>query len=137
LGLAHLGLEDGALSVGTAAFRNFFNSQKRPAFSLCGSETVNPISVLNPSFVSAFEEAVDFLRSVAEYEFDEETQGQMRDLGENKSACSPEERTEHRQLAQLWRTQTLRKLQALNILKRLQQVSPELLGGAPDGSEQA
>jgi hypothetical protein len=83
---------------------------------------MNSISVLDPDFVSAFEEVVDVLRSVAQYEFDDDLQDRMRELGENKDRCSPEEREGHRQLAEFWRSQTLRKLRALNVLKRLHRI---------------
>lgn len=98
---------------------------------------MNSVSVLHPDFVSAFEEAVDLLRSMAQYRLDDELQDRMRALGESKDACTPEEREEHHQLAEFWRTQTLRKLQALNVLQRLHQAAPELMGGASDPSEQA
>lgn len=103
----------------------------------CEDGVVNPVSVFHPDFVSAFEEAIDLLRSVAEYRLDDEVEDRMRELGENKDACSPEERDEHRQLAEFWRSQTLRKLRALSVLKRLRQVAPELVGDLPEPSEPA
>jgi len=48
------------------------------------------------------------LRSVAEYDVEDELQQRLRELGENKEACFPEDRQEHRQLAEFWRKQTLR-----------------------------
>jgi hypothetical protein len=61
----------------------------------------------------------------------------MRELGENKETCSPEQREEHRQLADFWRRQTLRKVRAFNALKHLRQTAPELVGSLPDVPEQA
>jgi hypothetical protein len=93
------------------------------------SEIVNSVATLvDPGFVSALEEAVDVLRSVAEYEFDDAMQQRLRELGENKEACSPEERQEHRELAEFWRKQTLRKVRAINALNRLHESAPDLIG---------
>ena len=89
---------------------------------------MNSVATLDPNFVSALEEAVDVLRSVAEYELEDELQHRMRQLGEDKEACSTDERNEHRQLADFWRRQTLRKVRALNVLKRLRETAPDLVG---------
>jgi hypothetical protein len=98
---------------------------------------VNALATLAPAFVSALEEAVDVLRSVAEFELEEGLLQRMRELGENKEACSPDQREEHGQLADFWRRQTLRKVRAINALKRLRQSAPELVGSLPDVPEQA
>jgi len=98
---------------------------------------VNSVATLAPGFVSALEEAVDVLRSVAEFELEDGLLQRMRDFGENKEACSPEEREEHRQLADFWRRQTLRKVRAVNALVRLRQTAPELVGCLSDVAEQA
>jgi hypothetical protein len=87
---------------------------------------------LDENLYSALEEAVGVLRSVAEYQISSEAEEQMRSLGENKEACSAEERDIHRELADFWRRRTLQKLQALNSLKRLHQVAPQLVGALPD-----
>jgi hypothetical protein len=98
-------------------------------------EAVNSAATLDPDFVSALEEAVSVLRSVAEYELEDELQQRLRQLGENKEACSADDRDEHRQLADFWRRQTLRKAQALNALHRLRETAPELVGSLPDVSD--
>ncbi len=98
---------------------------------------MSSVSVLHPNFVSAFEEAIELLKSVAEYKLDDELQHRMRELGETKDACSPEERDEHRQLAEFWRRQTLRKVQALNVLKRLHEAAPDLIGSLPEPLDEA
>jgi len=85
---------------------------------------VNSVATLDPKFVSALEQAVDLLRSVAECELQDDLQQRTRQLGENKEACSAEEREEHRQLSEFWRKQTLRKLQAVNVLQRLYKTEP-------------
>jgi hypothetical protein len=77
---------------------------------------------------SVLEEAVNVLRSVAEFRLEPDTEERMRALGEKKDDCSLVEREEHRQLADFWRRRALQKLQALNVLKRLRQVAPELVG---------
>ena len=87
---------------------------------------------LDPNLYSALEEAVGVLRNVAEYRLEPEVEERMHELGENKDACSRKEREEHRELADFWRRRTLQKLQALNVLKRLHQVAPELVGDFPD-----
>lgn len=61
----------------------------------------------------------------------------MRELGEKKDTCSSEERDEHRQLAEFWRSQTLRKVQALNVLKRLHETAPDLIGSLPEPFDEA
>jgi hypothetical protein len=78
---------------------------------------------------------VDVLRSVAELELDNALQQRMRVLGENKEACTADQRDEHRQLADFWRQPTLRKVRALNVLRRLGELAPELTGGLPEASE--
>jgi hypothetical protein len=93
---------------------------------------MNSTAALDPNFVAALDEAVDVLRSVAEYELEGEWQQRLRELGENKEACSPEQREEHRQLAEFWRKQTLRKVRAMNVLKRLRETAPELVAGLPE-----
>jgi hypothetical protein len=100
-------------------------------------EIVTSVATLDADFLSALGEAVDVLRSVAEYDLEHELQQRMRALGENKEACSPNEREEHRQLAEFWRRQTLRKVRAFNALKRLRQTAPELVGSLPNVPEQA
>ena len=98
---------------------------------------MNSVATLAPGFVSALEEAVDVLHSVAEFELEDGLLQRMRELGENKETCSPEQREEHRQLADFWRRQTLRKVRAFNALKHLRQAAPELVGSLPDVPEQA
>jgi hypothetical protein len=98
-------------------------------------EIVNSVATLDPGFVSALEEAVDVLRSVAEYELENELQQRLRELGENKEACSLEDRQEHRQLAEFWRKQTLRKVRATNVLNRLRESAPELVDLPPQRSQ--
>ena len=98
---------------------------------------MDSVATLAPGFVSALEEAVDVLRSVAEFELADGLLQRMRELGENKETCSPAEREEHRQLAEFWRRQTLRKVRAFNALKRLRQTAPELVSSLPDVPEQA
>ena len=93
------------------------------------------VAALDPGLVSALGEAVDVLRSVAEFELDDELQRRMRSLGENKEACTAEDRDEHRRLADFWRGQTLRKIRALNVLRQLGELAPELTGGLPAASE--
>ena len=93
------------------------------------------VATLDPGLVSALGEAVDVLRSVAEWELDDELQRRTRALGENKEACTADERDEHRQLADFWRRQTLRKVRALNVLRRLGEIAPELTGGLPQASD--
>jgi hypothetical protein len=87
---------------------------------------------LDPNLYSALEDAVGVLRNVAEYRMEPEVDDRMHAIGENKEACSRKEREEHRELADFWRRRTLQKLQALNVLKRLHQVAPELVGDFPD-----
>ena len=82
-------------------------------------------------------EAVDVLRSVAELELDDELQRRMRALGENKDACTSDDRDEHRQLADFWRRQTLRKVRAANVLRRLRELAPELVGSGPEAFEES
>jgi len=96
---------------------------------------VTSVATLDPGLVSALAEAVAVLRGVAELELDDQLQRRMRALGENKDACTSDERDEHRQLADFWRRQTLRKVRALNVLRRLGEVVPELVGGLPEASE--
>lgn len=96
---------------------------------------MNSVATLDPNFVSALEEAVGVLRSVAEYELEGELQHRLRQLGENRDACSPDDRDEHHQLADFWRRQTLRKVQALNALHRLNETAPELVGSLPEVSD--
>ena len=98
---------------------------------------MNFVATLAPGFVSALEEAVDVLRSVAEFELEDGLLQRMRDFGENKEACSPEEREEHRQLADFWRRQTLRKVRAANVLRRLREIAPELIGSGPEAFEES
>ena len=98
---------------------------------------MNSVATLDANFVSALEEAVSVLRSVAEYELEDDLQQRMRALGENKEACSPDERDEHRQLADYWRRQTLRKVRAINVLKRLRETAPEIIGRVPEASEES
>ena len=71
---------------------------------------------------------MEVFRSVAEFELDDELQHPMWSLGENKDTCSPDERDEHRQLAEFWRRQTLRKVRALNVLRRLHDIAPDRVG---------
>jgi hypothetical protein len=97
---------------------------------------MNSVATLDPDFVSALGEAVNLLRSVAEYRLEDNLQCRMRELGENKEACSPEDREEHRELTEFWRKQTLRKLQAINVLKRLRETAPELVGSLPELPEE-
>jgi len=78
---------------------------------------------------------VDVLRSVAELELDDELRQRMRALGEAKEACTADERDEHRQLADFWRRETLRKVRALNVLRRLGELAPELTGDLPEPAE--
>jgi hypothetical protein len=87
---------------------------------------------LDQNLYSALEEAVSVLRGVAEYRFENDVEQRLLELGENKEACNSTEREEHRQLADFWRRRTLQKLQALNVLKRLHEVAPELVGELPD-----
>ena len=96
---------------------------------------MNSVATLDANFVSALEEAVNVLRSVAEYKLEDELHQRMRTLGDNKEACSPDERDEHRQLADYWRRQTLRKVRAINVLKRLRETEPEIIGCMPEASE--
>jgi hypothetical protein len=100
-------------------------------------EIVTSVATLDPGLVSALGEAVDVLRSVAELELDDELQQRLRVLGENKEACTADQRNEHRQLADFWRRQTLRKVRALNVLRRLGELAPELTGGLPDASAES
>ena len=86
---------------------------------------------LDPNLYSALEEAVGVLRNVAEYRLEPEVEDRMHELGENKDRCSRKEREEHRELADFWRRCTLQKLKALNVLKHLHQVVPELVGDFP------
>ncbi len=95
------------------------------------------VATLDPGLVSALGEAVDVLRSVAEYELEDELQQRMRALGENREACSPADREEHRQLADFWRRQTLRKVRAANVLRRLREIAPELIGSGPEAFEES
>ena len=99
-------------------------------------EIVTSVATLDADFVSALGEAVDVLRSVAEYDLEDELQQRMRALGENKETCSPDERDEHRQLADFWRRQTLRKIRALNVLRRLHDIAPELIGSMPEALDE-
>jgi len=78
---------------------------------------------------------VDVLRSVAELELDDELQRRMCALGENKETCTADERDEHRRLADFWRRQTLRKVRALNVLRRLGEFAPELTGDLSEPAE--
>jgi hypothetical protein len=87
---------------------------------------------LDQNLYSALEEAVNVLRGVAEYRFEQEVEERMLGLGESKDACSSAEREEHRQLADFWRRRSLQKVQALNVLKRLRDAAPELVGELPD-----
>ena len=96
---------------------------------------MNSVATLDPNFVSALEEAVGVLRSVAEYELEDDLQHRLRQLSENKEVCSSKDRDEHRQLADFWRRQTLRKVQALNALHRLRETAPELVGSLPEMSD--
>jgi hypothetical protein len=88
---------------------------------------VSTVSTLDPKLVSALEDTVDVLRSVAEYRLPPEVVDRMRELGENKEACTPEEREEHRNLADVWLKRSLQKAQALRALKQLHDVLPELV----------
>ena len=86
---------------------------------------------LDPNLYSALEDAVGVLRNVAEYRLEPEVENRMHELGENKDACSRKDREEHRELTDFWRRRTLQKLQALNVLRRLHQLAPELVGDFP------
>jgi len=87
---------------------------------------------LDRNLYSALEEAVGVLRNVAEYRLEEEVEQRMQELAERKDSCSSAEREEHRQFADFWRRRTLQKLQAMNVLKRLHEVAPQLVGDLPD-----
>lgn len=95
---------------------------------------IGPMSTLslNHDLYSALEEAVNVLRNVAEFELEQDDEQRMRELGESKDDCSFVEREEHRQLADFWRRRALQKLKALNVLKRLQAVAPQLVGELPE-----
>jgi hypothetical protein len=90
------------------------------------------VGSINQNLYSALEEAVSVLRGVAEFRLEDEVLDRMRELGENKEACSAEERAEHRQLADAWRRRTLQKLQAPNALRHLRSVAPDLVGDLPE-----
>jgi hypothetical protein len=93
-----------------------------------------PMSVasIDQNLYSALEETIGVLRGVADFRLEGSTVDRMRELGESKEACSAEERAEHRQLTELWQRRTLQKLQALNALKRLREIVPELVGDLPE-----
>ena len=61
----------------------------------------------------------------------------MRNLGQNKEACSADQRDEHRQLADFCARQTLHKVRTLNVLRRLGEIAPELVGSSPGPSEES
>jgi len=75
------------------------------------------------------------LRSVAEYELEDDLQQRLRQLGENKDDWPDDDRDEHRQLADFRRRQTLRRFQALNALHRLRETAPELVGNLPEAPD--
>jgi hypothetical protein len=97
---------------------------------------MSALSTLDRDVYSALEEAIGVLRDVAEYRLEDEVQHRIHDLLAKKETCSPEEREEHRQLADLWRKRTLQKLQALNALKRLRDAVPELVGTLPESIDE-
>ena len=90
---------------------------------------------LSHDLYSALEDAVNVLRDVAEFELEPEVEDRMRELGEQKDACSSIERSEHRQLADFWRRRSLQKLQALSVLKRLHEVAPQLVDYLPEHAD--
>ena len=94
------------------------------------------VATLEPDFRSALEQAVDVLRSLAEFELDADVQRCMRNLSENEEGCSVDQREEHRQLAEFWRKQTLRRRQAIQVLSRLHDAAPDLVGDLPVFSEE-
>jgi hypothetical protein len=105
-----------------------------PGFRVPLDDCMSTLS-LDHDLYSALEEAVNVLRNVADFRLEQDAENRMRGLGEQKADCSLAERDEHRQLADLWRRRTLQKLQAMNVLRRLHKVAPQLVGDLPDLSD--
>jgi hypothetical protein len=93
---------------------------------------MSALSTLDPDVYSAIEEAIGVLLDVAAYRLEGDAQQRMHELLAKKESCTPTERDEHRQLADLWRKRTLQKLKAINALKRLHETAPELIGSLPE-----